>query len=832
MNESDSTSHPNDATSADAVAPLSPAKTAGDSGVTDQGRGAVRAPSHRIAVFSAPSDAPRVRWKTDLISGGFSAALLIFLIIVAGEGSSFDRNMLEFVGGLPGWLLWFGQAAYVFGLVYFIGLMLGVAIFARDRLELLRDMLLAAALAVAVAVLLTQFIDTRWPEFAFFELDQTARTFPAFFLATAAAIQAAASPFLSAPMRKIGWTFILITALASALGAVAEVSDVAGAVLVGLLSAATIRYAFGTTAGLPSTNRVRDGLADLDVDVVGLRPSDLQLPLSVVFVGESTEGLPLFINVLGRDSWHSRRWTRLWRQAWYHDQGTQDGKTRRQLAEHAALTMLLADRAGVSIPTMVAAGMTELDDAMLVTERYDKTLRDLPVDDVDDDLLDGIWGELRQLREARLSNGRMDQTDIWIDSDGAPAISGFANAAIHANDAQLNEDVTSLLVNNTLIVGADRAIAASRRALGDDVVTAALPGLQTATLSPTLRRQAKHQKLKLADLRKQTAAALGTDVPKVEQLQRVSLASILTTLLAGFAFYSIISGLADVGFDTIAEALSDARWGLVIIALVMTQATNLTDAISAAAIAPKKIPVGVTTIEQFSISFIDLATPGNTGQIATNARFFGKFGMNPVTAMTVGAITGIISILGQAILVVLAIIAGKNSMDLSSLQTGGGVLRVLGFAVGLLVLALIVVLIIPRLRAWMKSKLKEPVAQAKSGFSQLRQPKKAALTFGGAIGTEFLYGGALALSVLATGGSISLGEAIFINVVVSLVAGLMPVPGGVGVYEAGVVAGLVSAGVDNHVAVAAVLVYRMCSFYLPPIWGYVSLRWLKSHDYL
>ena len=118
--------------------------------------------------------------------------------------------------------------------------------------------------------------------------------------------------------------------------------------------------------------------------------------------------------------------------------------------------------------------------------------------------------------------------------------------------------------------------------------------------------------------------------------------------MAGFAFFSIISGLAEVGSDTITETLSDARWGLVIIALVLTQTTNLTDAISAAAVAPKKIPVGVTTVEQFSISFIDLATPGNTGQMATNARFFGKFGMKPVTAMTVGAITGIISILAQA----------------------------------------------------------------------------------------------------------------------------------------------------------------------------------------
>jgi hypothetical protein len=29
-----------------------------------------------------------------------------------------------------------------------------------------------------------------------------------------------------------------------------------------------------------------------------------------------------------------------------------------------------------------------------------------------------------------------------------------------------------------------------------------------------------------------------------------------------------------------------------------------------------------------------------------------------------------------------------------------------------------------------------------------------------------------------------------------------------------------------------VLAYRMVTFYLPPLWGYFTLRWLRTHDYL
>jgi uncharacterized protein (TIRG00374 family) len=153
-------------------------------------------------------------------------------------------------------------------------------------------------------------------------------------------------------------------------------------------------------------------------------------------------------------------------------------------------------------------------------------------------------------------------------------------------------------------------------------------------------------------------------------------------------------------------------------------------------------------------------------------------------------------------------------------------------AVIIFVVVTLVVVAVPSLRHWAADKLRGPMSQMGDALKMVKNPKSAALTLGGAVGTEILYGSGLALCVLATGGSVSIGEAIFINVVVSLFAGLMPIPGGVGVSEAGLSAGLTAVGVPADVAVSAVLVYRLISYYLPPIWGYVCLRWLTSHDYL
>ena len=203
-----------------------------------------------------------------------------------------------------------------------------------------------------------------------------------------------------------------------------------------------------------------------------------------------------------------------------------------------------------------------------------------------------------------------------------------------------------------------------------------------------------------------------------------------------------------------------------------------------------------------------------------------------VTATTTGAITSFLGFIAQVVLVVLTLLVGKGSIDFSEMQTDGGALRFLAMAAVIIVVVAIVVAVVPKWRHRTMDMIRTPLSQIGSAFKTVRDPKHAARALGGAFGSEILYAAGLTLCVLATGGSVSLGEAIFINVTVSLFAGLMPIPGGIGVTEAGLIAGLTAVGVSQDVAVAAVLIYRMCSYYLPPIWGYFCLKWLTNHDYL
>ena len=66
----------------------------------------------------------------------------------------------------------------------------------------------------------------------------------------------------------------------------------------------------------------------------------------------------------------------------------------------------------------------------------------------------------------------------------------------------------------------------------------------------------------------------------------------------------------------------------------------------------------------------------------------------------------------------------------------------------------------------------------------------------------------------------------------SMIGGVSPVPGGVGVVEAGLILGLTAAGISESDATAAVFVQRLFTAYLPPVWGWATLAWMRRREYV
>ncbi|MDX2380691.1 MAG: flippase-like domain-containing protein, partial [Acidimicrobiia bacterium] len=90
----------------------------------------------------------------------------------------------------------------------------------------------------------------------------------------------------------------------------------------------------------------------------------------------------------------------------------------------------------------------------------------------------------------------------------------------------------------------------------------------------------------------------------------------------------------------------------------------------------------------------------------------------------------------------------------------------------------------------------------------------------------------LAAVVTAFGVDLSFVAIIFVSVGTGLLAGLAPVPGGIGVAEATMSALLTAVGVDPELSVSIAIVYRLVTAYLPPVLGFFSLNWLTREGYL
>jgi uncharacterized protein (TIRG00374 family) len=218
--------------------------------------------------------------------------------------------------------------------------------------------------------------------------------------------------------------------------------------------------------------------------------------------------------------------------------------------------------------------------------------------------------------------------------------------------------------------------------------------------------------------------------------------------------------------------------------------------------------------------------------VAVNIRFFQRHGVPPGAAIATGALDGFSGFVVQALILVGLLLLTSASLDVDVDSAAGGVGRILVWMLIAALVAIVVVAVVPRLRRWIIDWARRLGTEAKEAVRGLQSPRRLGLLFGGSLATEVLFALALGTFVYAFGFRVGIGELLLINISTALLAGLLPVPGGVGVVEGGLIYGLVRAGVPDEVAFAAVVLYRVASFYLPPVWGYFAMRWLERNEHL
>jgi uncharacterized protein (TIRG00374 family) len=146
---------------------------------------------------------------------------------------------------------------------------------------------------------------------------------------------------------------------------------------------------------------------------------------------------------------------------------------------------------------------------------------------------------------------------------------------------------------------------------------------------------------------------------------------------------------------------------------------------------------------------------------------------------------------------------------------------------------LMVVFAVPRWRRHVAEKLRPKVATVVQNFKALAsQPLKIVQLFGGQIAAQLLVITGLGAALHAFGAQLSLAALVIASTMAGVLASASPAGGGMGVAEAGLIIALTAAGISKNQATAAVFVQRSFTAYLPPIFGWFTLMWMKRKEYL
>jgi len=242
------------------------------------------------------------------------------------------------------------------------------------------------------------------------------------------------------------------------------------------------------------------------------------------------------------------------------------------------------------------------------------------------------------------------------------------------------------------------------------------------------------------------------------------------------------------------------------------------------------LPYGRVVALQYANGFTGLIG-GTVANTALIIRFFQRQGLGPGVAVSSGMLWGVAGFIVQIVLVVTCLfIARPDVADIRmGTSTDSSTPWVLYGAIGVAVVG--VALAVPRVRRTVFDKVKPQVEEIQHNLRAVAaEPRKAAQLFGGALGSQVFFALSLDSAVHAYGGTVSFAAVVLTNSFASMVGGLAPIPGGMGVTEAGMIAGLTAAGVPQETAVAATLLHRTFTYYLPPLWGWFALRWLRDRD--
>ncbi|THA80553.1 flippase-like domain-containing protein [Streptomyces sp. A0592] len=593
------------------------------------------------------------------------------------------------------------------------------------------------------------------------------------------------------------------------------------------------------------------------------------------------DGPALDVTVVDREQQAQGFFYRVWRRLTLRGITTRRSlQSLRQALEQEALLAYAAIAAGANAPKLIATSELGPDAVMLVYEHLGgRTLDSLPDEEITDELTRNAWEQVRALQSRRIAHRRLTGDALVVDRSGNVILTDLRGGEIAAGDLVLRMDIAQLLATLGLRVGAERSVASAVSVLGPDIVADCLPLLQPIALSrstrATLRKLARERAERereavlessraakaareagsaaaptsaaaerkaekralddaldeareedlLSQIRRQVLLIRPQAPVEPARLERIRPRTLVSFIAGAFGAYFLLTQLAHV---PLAETVADAEWGWVGAALAFSALSYLAAAMSLLGFVPERVSFARTVVAQVAGSFVKLVAPAAVGGVALNTRFLQRAGIRPGLAV---ASVGASQLFGLASHILLLLSFGY----LTGTEKTPEMTPSRAVIAGLLTVAVLVLVVtaVPFMRKFVVTRVRALFAGVVPRMLDvLQRPKKLVTGIGGMLLLTGCFVMCLDASIRAFGG----GETIsYASIAVVFLAGnalgsAAPTPGGMGAVEATLTLGLVAAGLEKEVAISAVLLFRLMTFWLPVLPGWISFNFLTRKE--
>jgi uncharacterized membrane protein YbhN (UPF0104 family) len=571
------------------------------------------------------------------------------------------------------------------------------------------------------------------------------------------------------------------------------------------------RYVVGTPTTRPSGMQIAQAL-----DAGGFPITELRAQESTErgrrYMARTRSGDRLKVTVLDRDLEGAGLASAMWTSLRLRDDSSAGAFNMRRSLDHAALVAYAAEAAGAPEPRLLLTSEIGPDSCLLAYQFIDgETFAEVAA--LTDAELEAAWRAVRTLHEHQIAHRSLDADHLLRATDGSIWLLGGRSGAVAASDVARRIDLSMLLCTLAMLTSVERSVASGIKVMGIEGLARALPTLQPVALgSPTRRALRKHKGL-LVRLRDALVEMRpGADVEQI-QLERIRPRTLIMIVLGSIAGYVLLSQLAQV--DLVA-LIANAQWSWLGIGLLLSLVTYVGAAWSLSGFVPERLKLTRTIQAQVAGDFATLVSPPTLGAIAINVRYLQKSGLHPALAAASVGVSQVMAFVVHIVLLLGFGIAAGTQADFTFDPPRAAVIGVA--AVAVLALAL---LAIPAVRRLITSRVGPLLREVGPRLVTVAQrPFKLLEGVGGMVLLNAAYIGVLYACVEAFGGSMNIAVVAVVYLAGATIGQAAPTPGGLGAVEAALAAGLTAGGLDAGIAVSAVLLYRLITFWLPTLPGY------------